>query len=157
MDTPKLVSFRLIKCAADGSPVELVSSLPEQITANCAATAELFRRIGYCDPWVGYVAADAGIAVGGGAFVGAPRDNHVEIAYYTLKEWERRGYAKRTAAGLVAIATAVKPGIVVRAFTLPEHNASTAVLQATGFVHVGNSHDPDAGPTWEWQLATSRP
>ena len=151
------MSFQLIKCAADGSPVEPISGLPAQITANCAATAGLFRRIGYCDPWVGYVAVDAGVAVGGGAFVGAPRDNHVEIAYYTLKEWERRGYAKRTAAGLITIATLAQPGIVVRAFTLPEHNASTAVLQALGFVHVGDSHDPDAGATWEWQLVAKQP
>lgn len=104
------MSFQLIKCAADGSPVEAISSLPEQIAANCAATAELFRRLDYCDPWVGYVAVDGGVAVGGGAFVGAPRDNHVEIAYYTVKEWERRGYAKRTAAGLVAIPTPEPPG-----------------------------------------------
>jgi hypothetical protein len=32
------------------------------------------RRIGFVEPWVGYVAVDDGEGVGGGAFVGAPHD-----------------------------------------------------------------------------------
>ena len=40
----------------------------------------------------------------GGAFVGAPQDNCVEIAYFMLKEKEGRGYATNTVAGLIDIA-----------------------------------------------------
>jgi RimJ/RimL family protein N-acetyltransferase len=145
------MTFSLIRCAADGSLVETVTALPAEIASNCASTADLYRRVGYVEPWVGYVAVDAGCAVGGGAFVGPPGDNRVEIAYYTLKEFEGRGLATQTAAGLVAIARRSLPGIVITAFTLPEQNASTRILQRLGFEHVGQANDPDAGEVWEWR------
>ena len=145
------MTLTLIRCAADGSPVEPVAALPVEITANCAATADLYRRVGFVEPWVGYVAVNAGSAVGGGAFVGPPRGNRVEIAYYTLKEFEGRGFATQTAAGLVAIARRSLPGIVITAFTLPAENASTRILRRLGFEQVGLARDPDAGEVWEWR------
>ena len=145
------MTFSLIRCAADGSPVEPVAALPAEIASNCASTADLYRRVGFVEPWVGYVAVSAGSAVGGGAYVGPPRENRVEIAYYTLKEFEGRGFATQTAARLVAIARRASPGIVIVAFTLPEQNASTRILQRLGFEHVGYASDPDAGDVWEWR------
>jgi ribosomal-protein-alanine N-acetyltransferase len=145
------MTFTLIRCATDGSPVEPVAALPAEIEAKCTATADLYRRVGFVEPWVGYVAVDAGSAVGGGAFVGPPRENRVEIAYYTLKEFEGRGFATQTAAGLVAIARRSLPGIVITAFTLPEQNASTRILQRLGFELFGDARDPDAGDVWEWR------
>jgi ribosomal-protein-alanine N-acetyltransferase len=145
------MTFSLIRCAADGNPVEPVAALPAKIAANCTATAELYRRVGFVEPWVGYVAVSAGCAVGGGAFVGPPRENRVEIAYYTLKEFESRGFATQTAARLVAIARQSLPGIVITAYTLPEQNASTRVLQRLGFELFGDARDPDAGDVWEWR------
>lgn len=126
-------------------------ALPAEIAANCASTADLYRRVGFVEPWIGYVAVDAGQAVGGGAFVGAPRDNRVEIAYCTLKEFEGRGYATRTAAELMAIARTARPGIVISAFTLQEQNPSTRILQRLGFERFGHAHDQDAGDVWEWR------
>lgn len=126
--------------------------MPAQLVANCVATADLYRRIGYAVPWVGYVAVADGEGVGGGAFVGAPKDNCVEIAYFTLQEMEGRDYATRTVAGLIEIARGHEPQIVLKAFTLPEHNASTSILQRHGFKVVGNAHDEDAGTVWEWRF-----
>lgn len=97
------------------------------------------------------MAVDSGHAVGGGAFVGPPRDNRVEIAYYTLKEFERRRYASRTAAGLVAIARQAQRDIVIAAFTLRERNPSTRILERLGFGYFGDAQDPDAGDAWEWR------
>ncbi len=145
------MEFSLVRCDADGTPVTPIAVVPEGLVANCAATADLYRRVGYVEPWVGYVAIDAGQGVGGGAFVGAPKDNCVEIAYYTLPEYEGRGYATKTAAGLIAIARQCDPQITLKAFTLPEHNASTKILQRHGFRHVGDAVDPDAGAVWEWR------
>lgn len=145
------MTFSLVRCAADGNPVEPIEAVPAEIAANCVSTAELYRRIGFVEPWVGYVAVNAGSAVGGGAFVGPPRENRVEIAYYTLKEFEGRGYATQTAAGLVAIARQTQPGIVIKAFTLPQRNASTRILERLGFGLFGSAHDPDAGDVWEWR------
>ena len=96
---------------------------------NCEATAALYGRIGYVEPWVGYVAVDDGRCVGGGAFVGPPKDNCVEIAYFTLKHMEGQGYATLTAAGLVDIARRSHPQIQLKAYTLQEENPSTRILR----------------------------
>ena len=148
---PDLSEFSLVRCAPDGIPTEPVVHMPDALVANCVATADLYRRIGYSEPWVGYVAVDAGQGVGGGAFVGAPQDNCVELAYFTLKEYEGRGYATRTVAALIEIARQQEPQIVLKAFTLREHNASTSILQHYGFRVVGNARDKDAGTVWEWR------
>jgi len=145
------MAFSLVRCSADGTPVETIAICPREIVASCGATADLYRRVGYIEPWVGYVAVDDDQAVGGGAFVGAPRDGVVEIAYFTLPEFQNRGYATRTATRLADIARSVRPDIALKAFTLPEHNASTTILQRLGFTFFGNARDPDAGDVWEWR------
>jgi [ribosomal protein S5]-alanine N-acetyltransferase len=145
------VTFELIRCEPDGRPVKAIDCMPAELVANCQATAELYRRIGYVDPWVGYIALDDGRAVGGGAFVGAPRDQTVEIAYFTLKDEERKGYAGNTARGLVEVARRADPQIRLKALTLMQENASTRILRRLGFKLVGTAQDPDAGDVWEWR------
>jgi ribosomal-protein-alanine N-acetyltransferase len=145
------VAFSLVRCGANGSPLTPISGVPEAIVATYAANADLYRRIGFVPPWVSYVAVDDGCAVGGGAFVGPPRDNRVEIAYFTLKELEGLRYATRTASELVAIARNANPGIIIAAFTLRESNASTKILQRLGLRLFGDAQDPDAGDVWEWR------
>jgi ribosomal-protein-alanine N-acetyltransferase len=76
----------------------------------------------------------------------------VEIAYFTLPEFQGRTHATRTASALVAIALEALPGAVVIAFTLQEHNASTRILQRLGFKLFGNARDADARDVWEWRL-----
>ena len=141
----------LVRCGEDGSPLSPISVVPEPIAATYTANADLYRRVGFVPPWVSYVAVDDGRAVGGGAFVGAPRENRVEIAYFTLKELEGLGYATRTATELVSIARKANPGIIITAFTLREPNASTKILQRLGLKLFGDAHDPDAGDVWEWR------
>ncbi len=145
------MEFRLVRCTADGRPSEPIVELPESLVTNCLSTAVLYRRIGYVEPWVGYVAVDGPYGVGGGAFVGAPKDGCVEIAYYTLKEFEGRGYATKTVAGLIEIARQQDPQVTLKAFTLPKQNASTRILQRFGFTRFGDSFDVDAGAVWEWR------
>jgi ribosomal-protein-alanine N-acetyltransferase len=145
------MAFSLVCCAADGSPLIPISDVAEEIVATYAANADLYRRARFIPPWVSYVAVDAGRAVGGGAFVGPPRDNRVEIAYFTLNELQGLGYATRTAAALVEIARSANPSLVISAFTLRESSASTKILQRLGFKLFGDAQDPDAGDVWEWR------
>ena len=147
------MAFSLVRCGVDGRPLMPILVVPEAIAATYAANADLYRRAGFLDPWVSYVSVDDGCAVGGGAFVGPPRENRVEIAYFTLKELEGRGYATRTATELVAIARTVKPGVVITAFTLQENNASTRILTRLGLKLFGNARDADAGDVWEWRTS----
>jgi RimJ/RimL family protein N-acetyltransferase len=144
--------FSLLQCDRDGQPVGELESIPAEIAQACRLNADLHRRLGYEPPWVSYIAADDRRAVGGGAFVGAPRYGIVEIAYFTLPEFRQQGYALRTATQLIAIARRTAPDIVLKALTLPEPNPSTKILERLGFKVVGLAHDADAGQVWEWQL-----
>ena len=38
-----------------------------------------------------------------------------------------------------------------RLHTLPEPNASTRILEKTGFKRAGETIDPESGPVWRWE------
>jgi len=145
------MNLALIPCDQDGVPVQPVSEMPEALAANCLATAELYRRVGFVPPWIGYVAVVRGRGVGGGAFVGPPKDGFVELAYFTLENEQGKGYATQTAASLMELARTTDPRIGLKAFTLKEENPSTRVLKRLGFSIIGVAEDADAGEVWEWR------
>jgi hypothetical protein len=105
-------------------------------------------------PWGGYLAIDDArrFVVGTCAFKGPPRDGTVEIAYFTFPAFEGCGYA--TAMAMTLVETAKQSPEVRRiiARTLPEPNASTAVLKKLGMRLKGEVTDPDDGLVWEWEL-----
>ena len=144
--------FQLIRCDESGAPERPSGSLPSEILDACAATAALYRRTGYIQPWVCYVAVSDGVPVGGGAFVGPPAYGRVEIAYLTAPEFRGRGIASRTAARLLAIARQADPDIAVFAKTRPEETASTAILRRLGFKMIGEVLDEDIGKAWRWLI-----
>jgi len=145
------MTFSLVPCDQSGVPIRVALDMPEALVANCQATADLYRRVGFSPPWIGYVAAVDNRGVGGGAFVGPPKDGFVEIAYFTLDHEQRKGYASQTASSLVALARAHAPEVGIKAFTLKEENASTRILRALGFSIIGIAQDADAGEVWEWR------
>jgi len=128
-------------------------NLPDALAAACTQSAELYRRIKYELPWVSYIAMAGERCVGGGAFVGAPKEGIVEIAYFTLDGFQGHGYATQTARELIAIARQAVPTITIRAFTLPETNPSTKILVRLGFTMIGFAHDEDVGEVWEWRCS----
>ena len=145
------MTFSLVPRDQNGAPIRTVLDMPEALVANCQATADLYRRVGFSPPWVGYVATVESRGVGGGAFVGPPKDGYVEIAYFTLDHEQRKGYAFQTASSLVAIARTHDPEIGIKTFTLKEENASTKILRSLGLSIVGVAQDDDAGEVWEWR------
>ena len=145
------MTFSLVPCDQSGAPVQPILDMSAALVANCQATAELYRRFGYVTPWIGYVAVVDNRGVGGGAFVGPPKDGYVEIAYFTLESEQGKRYASQTAASLVALARAHDPEIRLKAFTLKEENPSTRILRGLGFSIVGVAQDADAGEVWEWR------
>lgn len=144
--------FRLVACDRAGRPCSPLATMPGPIIDACAATAELYERLGFHPPWIGYVALADRVAVGGGAFVGPPGNGRVEIAYFILDEHQGKGFATRTARELVTIARAAEPEIEVFAKTAPEPNASTAVLSRLGFEMIGTTTDDEVGNAWAWLL-----
>jgi ribosomal-protein-alanine N-acetyltransferase len=145
------MTFSLVPCDQNGDPTQPISGMPEALVANCKATADLYRRVGFVPPWLGYVAVVDNRGVGGGAFVGPPKDGLVEIAYFTLESEQGLGYASKTAAALVTLARTHAPEIGLKAFTLKEENPSTRILRRLGFSIFGVAQDADAGEVWEWR------
>jgi RimJ/RimL family protein N-acetyltransferase len=144
------MDFRLVAGAPDGLPEESDLVLPVFAHESCALSAAWYARVGYVPPWVGYFAVTAGIAVGGGGFKEAPKNGRVEIAYFTVPEFEGRGFASRTARALVAIARQADAGLIITAQTLPVENASTAILRKLGFRLDRTIDHPQDGEVWEW-------
>lgn len=106
-------------------------------------------------PWAGYLAVDKTTREihGTCAFKGAPDEyGCVEIAYFTFPGFEGRGNAVAMASSLLRIALASPQITKVIAHTLPERNASTRVLEKSGFAFVGDFEDPQDGHVWRWQI-----
>jgi ribosomal-protein-alanine N-acetyltransferase len=146
------MSIRLVQCDRRGAPVEPLGVLPPVLKENCEATAALFASIGFAPPWVGYVTVDKDQPVGGCAFVGAPKDGAVEIAYFTLEAFEGQGVSTQAVARMIAIAREADPAITITAKTLPQENASTTILRRNGFQFAGETSDDEIGLAWAWVL-----
>lgn len=141
---------RLVQLDERGEPLENLGALAEVIQENCQGTAALFESIGFSPPWVGYITVADDRPVGGCAFVGAPKDGAVEVAYYTLAEFEGRGYSTQALARLIEIARAADPSVRLTAKTLPAENASTRILKRNGFRFAGETTDHEIGLAWAW-------
>lgn len=103
-------------------------------------------------PWCGYIGWRDGLPLGFGGFKGSPDASAtVEIGYLTFPVNEGQGVASAVAAELVAIARSEGVFAVI-AHTLPQENASTAVLRRNGFSRAGEAEDPDEGTVWRWRL-----
>ena len=143
----------LVPCGEDGfSRVPDASVVADELAAICRASARHYREVGFAPPWTGYLLRRDGHYLGGGAFVAPPADGRVELAYFTLPEHQGQGFARTTASLLVEVARRTEPSIVLWAKTLPEDNASTAILRGLGFRHIGTTTDHEIGEAWEWEL-----
>ena len=98
-----------------------------------------------------FVEDATGRLLGSGGFAGPPSDRTVEIGYEIAPEFRGRGFGLGAAHALVDLAVARGEVDRVIAHTLPGPNASTGVLVALGFEHVGDEEDPEAGPVWHWR------
>jgi [ribosomal protein S5]-alanine N-acetyltransferase len=140
------VKLELRPCA--GEPELLDPAVTGQFAPQMAALAEQAQIA----PWCGYIGWNGAVPLGFGGFVGTPDGSGtIEIGYLTFPAHERKGVASAVAGGLLAIARGEGLSAVI-AHTLPEENASTAVLRRNGFVRDGEAHDPDEGTVWRWRI-----
>jgi len=147
-------------CALEFSPIEMdgnsrvptnpLSSIGQSV---CVATAKLYAKAGFEEPWLGYLALQSGKAVGSCGFKSPPKNGKVEIAYFSFPEHEGRGLATHMAQHLVAIARNHTAATTVTAQTLKERNASHRVLEKLGFQPVEVIENSKAGPVLVWHLA----
>lgn len=111
-----------------------------------------YSKIGFTPPWAAYLIIVDNKAVGTCSFGGAPKEGKVEISYWTFKDFEGKGVASLACEALIAIAKEEIPNITVGAKTVPEHNASTCILEKNGFAFSKVVQDDDIGDAWLWVL-----
>ena len=143
--------LELVAIAQDGELSNPVTCASPWAAMVVEATVELYRRIGYQPPWIGYLAFENGTCVGSCGFKTPPQNNRVEIAYFTFPEHESRGIATQMASELVRLALDQMPAVTVAAQTLPEESASTSILKKLRFHLVSSLEHPEDGLVWEWQ------
>lgn len=114
---------------------------------------DYYPTIGFHLPWVGYAILRDQQLVGTCGFTGQPKDNKVELAYWTFSAFEGTGVASFACKALLEIARETDPQLTVTAKTAPEHNASTKILEKNGFVFNGLVQDEEIGDSWLWTLA----
>jgi [ribosomal protein S5]-alanine N-acetyltransferase len=142
----------LVPISISGRPERDVPELPDTALEALAGTAMLYRETGFDPPWIGYLVVDGGQCVGTCAFKCAPVDGRVELAYFTFPGHEGRGLATRMCCELVKMARTAEPDVTIAAQTLPEHDASTRVLEKAGFRWHSELEHPEDGRVWEWRL-----
>ncbi|MDZ4676737.1 MAG: GNAT family N-acetyltransferase [Oligoflexia bacterium] len=145
-------NIQLVPIALSGHPERANLELPDEAKAICSQLPSYYDRMDYFPPWIWYLAVEESTVLGTCAFKTPPRDNKVEIAYYTFGKNVGQGVATLMVTKLIEIAQKKKPGIIVYAQTLPKENASTKVLTKLNFTHIGMVKHPTDGDVWEWHL-----
>ncbi len=142
--------MELIAILENSETAEIINDLPELAVEVIEITTNLYKKVEYVYPWVGYLVLEDDCCVGTCAFKSAPQNNRVEIAYFTFPENEGQGLATKMVKELINIALANSPEVKIFALTLAQENASTKVLKKNGFKKTGGLIDPEDGPLWEW-------
>jgi ribosomal-protein-alanine N-acetyltransferase len=134
-----------------------------EFLAGPEVSAEFLERLkgaAVADPWrdgfaVVHVADNT--IIGQCAFVGPPgAEGMVEIAYGIAPGYQNRGHATEAARELIAYAIASGRVHIIRAHTLPQHNASTRVLRKCGFTLMGEVTHLEDGVVWRWELSREK-
>jgi [ribosomal protein S5]-alanine N-acetyltransferase len=90
--------------------------------------------------------------IGTAGFKGPPDEaGMVEIGYGMAPSFQGRGFATEAATALLEFAFNDRRVRFVRAHTRPTNNASTRVLEKSGFKRIGEVSDPDDGIVWRWE------
>jgi [ribosomal protein S5]-alanine N-acetyltransferase len=147
--------LHLVEIGADGVPGEDLGALSQFAADACAQTVAHYRKAGFSPPWISFFARCDSEIVGVCAFTSAPTAARVEIAYHTFPPFEGQGVATAMIRELLTRAGRADPEIELFAHTLPEHNASNAILRKLGFEFFGEVIHPEEGTIWEWRHKVS--
>src|SRR5258708_37361528 len=142
--------MHLIPIPRDGKVSLSDITLPEVATAVIASTVQIYERLGYIEPWVGYLAIEGNNCVGCCGFTSPPVEGVVEIAYFTYPDFEKRGIATGMAQRLISIAQECDSSVRIIAHTLTEENASNHILKNLGFAFTGTVDHSEDGKICEW-------
>lgn len=92
--------------------------------------------------------------VGLGGYKGGPsKEGVVEIGYAIAPAFRGRGLATAAVHQMIARGFGDPQVRFIDAHTLAQANASTRVLEKSGFEIIGTLEDPDEGSIWHWRLS----
>jgi [ribosomal protein S5]-alanine N-acetyltransferase len=140
----------LVRIEKDGG-LPALWNIPANVRGIGMAWARFYEGVGYCPPWVAYVAIDGEEMVGTCAFKSPLKDGTVEIFYSTFAEFQDVGYATAMVNRLVEIARSSGQAVAITAHTWPDRSAATRVLTKAGFLYIGDVVHHDLGLLWEWR------
>jgi ribosomal-protein-alanine N-acetyltransferase len=107
------------------------------------------------DPWkigFGIVHKIDNVVMGMCGFTSPPdSDGVVEIGYGIAPSYQGKGYASEAAQALADFASRDARVRTVCAHTLAQNNASTRVLEKSGFKKAGEIIDPENNFVWRWE------
>ena len=113
-------------------------------------TIDFYKKVGFVQPWIGYLAKQNDDLVGAAGFKGPPINGMVEIAYGTFEKFQKQGIGTAICKQLVELSLMTDPSVKISARTLPEKNFSTRILEKNNFIFKGTVNDPEDGEVWEW-------
>lgn len=142
------MKLQAVKFNPDSSEFELKTDYLKMLYNKLQS---LYEKIGYKEPWVGYFALIHGEIVGSCGFKNHPKENNtVEIAYTTLPEFERKGYASEMCKQLIDLSLNTDSSVIITAQTLKTNVASHKILLKNCFIQSGTLIDDDYGEILEW-------
>jgi RimJ/RimL family protein N-acetyltransferase len=147
---PKILEARIGACIA--------TDWTDFDSAMRVSRDKLLANPALCGWWTHLVLLDSPpMVVGVCGYTGPPNPSGaVEIAYAIAPSYQGRGLATQAGAELIRRALADVRINLVCAHTLPQHNASTRVLEKLGLIFVGLANDEDVGTVWRWELRRPR-
>jgi len=113
-------------------------------------TIDFYKKVGFVEPWIGYLVEQDGDFVGSAGFKGPPVNGVVEIAYGTDEKYRNQGIGTKICKLLVDLSLKTDPLVKITARTFEESNYSTRILQKNNFIYIGIVNDPEDGEVWEW-------
>jgi [ribosomal protein S5]-alanine N-acetyltransferase len=138
---------------ADGVRELLISSSPDFMSKLKTGTESDPWRFGFA---VFHKADNCVIGMCG--FVDPPTaDGTVEIGYGIAPGYQGQGYATEVAVALVDFARRDLRVKIICAHTLAETNASTRVLEKSGFKRMSAISDPEHHLLWRWEKPVTAP
>ncbi|SDM55427.1 GNAT family N-acetyltransferase [Siphonobacter aquaeclarae] len=134
------------------------ANVPRKWTESAAAFPAFYEQVKKdltLETWGGnlIVYKPDNLLIGSCGYKGKPNEaGEVEIGYEIKATHREKGLATEAANALVDYAFTFPEVNSVIAHTLPEESPSTRVLTKVGFVHAGETEDPDDGIVWRWIL-----
>jgi [ribosomal protein S5]-alanine N-acetyltransferase len=106
-------------------------------------------------PWTTYfpIFKAENMLIGTCGYKGSPdSEGMVEIGYEVAEDYRGRGIATEIVNLLINNAFTYPNVQIIQAHTLANTNASTRVLEKSGFLWIKEITDPDDGQIWQWRL-----